>query len=480
MLIGPSGAGKSHWAAGRYRHAEIVSSDGLRAVVGSDEHDLDASADAFAVLDVIIAARMRRRLTTVVDTLGLDPVRRRGYLAQARSAGLPAVAVVFSTAAALCRQRNAARVRPVPAPVLRGQLARLPGAVAEIDGEGWDRQLLVSAEDGDPASGPADVASRAAAGSLGPRPQLEFVLQLSRFPWGKNPAAWLAAIAGAAEEAGFSGLALMDHLIQIPQVDRAWEPIPEPFVTLGLLAARTTKLRLSTLVSPATFRPAGIIAKTVATLDALSGGRAFLGIGAGWWEREHAAYGLALPPVAERMDRLEAAIETIRALWAPGTKAYRSDRVQLPETTGYPRPTGTIPIIVGGAGEQRTLRIAARLGDACNLPSSIDVLDRKIAVLRQRLAEVGRDPAEVAITVLDIPLVGDDREQVAEIVARLRGRTSAAAFAERHHAGTAADQVARYRQLAERGVSTVFVALPDLEGPAQLERFAQVNRAFAG
>src|SRR5206468_1926665 len=148
--------------------------------------------------------------------------------------------------------------------------------------------------------------------------------------------------------------------------------------------------------SPVTFRPAGITAKTVATLDALSGGRAFLGIGAGWWAREHAAFGLPFPETRQRLDELERAIELIRALWAPGTKAYAGEHVEVPETTCYPRPASDVPIIVGGSGERRTLRIAARLGDGCNVGSEPTSLDRKIAVLRRHCAELGRDPAEVA------------------------------------------------------------------------------------
>jgi len=302
---------------------------------------------------------------------------------------------------------------------------------------------------------------------------------VSRFDWGDDPATWLTEVADAAAAVGFGGLALMDHLLQIPQVGPVWEPMPDPFVALGLLAAGQRGLRLGTLVSPVSYRSAGLLAKAVATLDVLSGGRAFFGIGAGWWAREHAAFGLPFRPLPERLDELAAAIRTMRALWAPGTKPYRSADVQLPETTAYPRPVGPIPVVVGGSGERRTLRIAAELADACNLPSEPAVPDHKLAVLRAHCADVGRDPDEVAVTVLDLPLVGRDRAEVAKRVEVLRGRTTAAAFARHHHAGRYGERhIGRYRTLADRGVSTVFVALPGLRDAADVAVLGDVVQSF--
>lgn len=480
VLVGAAGAGKSTWAAQQYRPAEIVSSDRLRAVVGSGEHDLDASDEAFALLDQIVAARASRRLTTVVDTLGLSPDRRLGYLALARRGRLPAVVVLFDTAAAVCRERNRSRDRPVPAAVLDSQLGRIRETTGQLETEGWDLVVRLSEASAARALEPAHTpgSSRAARQQRHRPTRLEFILQISRFGWGDDPAGWLRSIALAADEAGFAGLALMDHLIQIPQVGRAWEPIPEPWVTLGLLAGLDTGLRLGTLVSPVTFRPAGVLAKAAATLDALCGGRAFCGVGAGWWDREHAAFGVPFPPPATRLRMLEAEIETLRALWQPGTRPYHGARVALPETTCYPRPAGHVPVIVGGSGD-RTLDIAARLADGCNLPSDPGVLDSRLAVLRAHCVRAGRDPAEVAVTVLDIPVVGRDREHVAALVESLRGRVSAAAFARSHHAGVAADHVGRYRLLAERGVSTVFVSPPGLAGPEDLTRFAPIVASFS-
>ncbi len=480
VLVGPSASGKSFWAAHRYRPDEVVSSDRLRALVGSGEHDLEASADAFAVLDSIVAARLRRGLTAVVDTLGLDPARRRGYLDLARSSGMPAVAVLVDTDPAECRRRNRTRDQAVPAAALEGQLRRMRAAAAEVAAEGWDEVAAAAQAQPEAAHTPG---ARMAASQQRQRPvQMGLVLQLSRFDWDSDPggpAHWLAEVAGAAAEAGLRGIALMDHLIQIPQVGRAWEPIPEPWVTLGMLAGLQPDLRLGTLVTPVTFRAPGILAKTVATLDVLSGGRAFCGIGAGWWAREHAGFGLPFPPARARLDQLESAIETLRALWQPGTKEYRSERVCLPETTCYPRPASPVPVIVGGNGEQRTLAIAARLGDGCNLPADLGTLDRELAVFRQHCLAAGRDPAQAEVTVLDIPVIGRDREHAAAIVERLRGGTAAAAFARRHHAGTADEHIGRYRLLADRGVQTVFVSLPDLAGPEDVLRLAPVAAAFS-
>ena len=467
VLVGAAGSGKSTWAADRYRSAEIVSSDELRGIVGSGPHDLDASTDAFALLEQIVAGRVRRGLTTVVDTLGLDRDRRVAQLGLARAAGLSAVVVVHQTAERVCRERNAARDRPVPARALADQLRRVRDVIEHLDQEGWDE--IVVLEGAEPAPAPAPRAPDV------PRSEGDVVLQISRFPWDEDPAGWLREMALAAAEAGFGGLALMDHLIQIPQVDRAWTPIPEPFVTLGLLAGLDTDLRLGTLCTPATFRQPGILAKAFATLDALSNGRAFCGLGAGWFEREHAAYGLDFPPIRERLDLVETAIETMRAIWAPGTKAHEGARVALPETTGYPRPVGDLPIIVGGKGERRTLHVAARLADGCNLPSDPTLLPHRIDVLHQHCLDAGRDPAEVAVTVLDLPVVGADRDDAWRLVEQHRGRTPAAAYAARHHAGTVEEHRRRHDELRRLGVATVFVSPVGLTGPEDVLRLAPLS-----
>ena len=472
VLVGPSGSGKSTWARGRFASSEVVSSDGLRAVVGTGEGDLDASVDAFALLDAVVAARLRRRLTTVVDTLGLEPVRRAAAVASARTAGVPAVAVLITAPPAVCRARNRLRDRPVPAPALTAQLRR--AAALDLSEEGFD---LVIAVDGAAGTQNADAAAVAGAAPAEPvrterDTALRFVLQISSFPWGTDPRGWLTAVARAAEDVGFAGVAVMDHLLQIPQVGRAWDPLPEAYVTLGFLAGVTERLRLGTLVTPVTFRSAPLLAKIVATLDAVSGGRAFLGVGAGWYAREHAAYGLPFPRPGARLDLVEDAIATLRAFWGPGTKPVGG----LPESTCYPRP-GPVPIVVGGAGD-RTLRIAARLADGCNVNVAPAALDAKLQALHGFLAEAGRSPDDFEVSVLDLPIVGTDADDVARLVERLRGRQPALTFTARRPAGVAGQHVARYSSLADRGVDTIFVALAQLAGADDLERFAPILRAF--
>lgn len=459
VLVGVAGSGKSTWAAAHAAQGEVVSSDALREAVGSGPADLEASADAFAVLDLVVAARLRRGLRVVVDTLGLEQTRRLDYLAAARDAGVPAICVLVQTPPAECRRRNARRDRPVPAAILTAQQRRFREVAAAVETEGWD---AVERVDGGAVAAPEPAPATAVA--EGPLPPL--VLQISRFPWGADPRAWLLEVATAAEDAGIGGIALMDHLVQIPQVGRAWDPIPDPYVTLGMIAATTSRLRLGTLVSPFSFRAPGLVAKAVATLDTFSGGRAFCGVGAGWFAREHAGFGLPFPATGERVDALAGGIQTLRALWSPGTKPFAGAGVALPETTCYPRPVSEVPIVVGGAGP-RVLRTAVEHADAVNVRSAD--LPGALAVLEAAERTAGRT---VARTVLDTPVVGVDADDVARRVERLRGGRPAVELRRRLPCGTVGEHRARLDRLREDGMSTVFVSLPDLDAPADVTRVA--------
>jgi alkanesulfonate monooxygenase SsuD/methylene tetrahydromethanopterin reductase-like flavin-dependent oxidoreductase (luciferase family)/predicted kinase len=476
FLIGAAGSGKSTWAAERYLAEEIVSSDRLRAVVGSGEADLDASADAFALLDQIVAARLGRRLTAVVDTTGLDQARRTACLGLARGAGVRAVAVVFATPAGVCRARNRLRSRPVPAQVLGSQLERAARAPDEAAVEGWDEVVVIAG-----AEEAETLVPRRSTGEATTPTGLRFVLNLARFNWPGGAGELrgrLAEAARAAEAAGFWGISVMDHLVQIPQVGRTWEDIPDPFTTLAQVAAVTDRLRVGALVANTALRNPALLAKTVATLDVLSAGRVFCGLGTGWNASEERAYGY--PPVSTRwrLDRLEDAAELLPLMWGKGAVHFAGRTITVEEAVCYPRPLqARVPIVIGGGGERRTLLIAARHADAINIVGDLDRVRAKRAVLDRHCETVGRDPAEVETTVLDVTVVGEDRRMVADLVEAHRGRAAAATYSARTHAGTIEAQADRYRSYHDAGIGTVFVSLPDLAGSEQVERFGAVIRA---
>jgi F420-dependent oxidoreductase-like protein len=477
VLVGPSGAGKSTWAAEQFTPDEVVSSDRLRAVVGHAEDDLEATDDAFALLDTIVDHRLRRRLTTVVDTLGLDDDRRAAYRRLAAEHGVPCVAVAFDVDPDECRARNRATAHPIPAPALKQQLARWGAVKGLLDGEGFDRVLR---------PGPVRLvpehlaASVVAPGADGDPTAVRFGLHVSAFPW-DDIAAGLGAVAEAAEAAGFSDLWVMDHVRQIPQVGRDWDPMLEAYTALAWMAARTTSVRLGALVTPVTFRNAGLLAKSIATLDVLSGGRARCGLGLGWYEREHRAYGWDFPATGDRYAMLEDALEALPLLWGPGAKPYAGRVLKVEEAIGYPRPLQEhVPILVGGGGEQRTLRLAARHADAVNLMGGIEVVRHKVEVLHRHLDDLGRPREEVAVTHLAPTLVGADHHDLAERIDGLRPRSvSPSAFAAAMNAGTIDDQVDRVRTLQAAGVSEVIVSLPDVADDTAVERYGRVIAACA-
>jgi len=213
----------------------------------------------------------------------------------------------------------------------------------------------------------------------------------------------LAAACEAAEAAGVGWLSVMDHWFQMEAVLPAEDPMLEAYTTLGYLAGRTTTAQLGVLVTGVTYRHPGLLAKIVATLDVLSGGRATLGLGAAWYEREHVGLGVPYPPLAERFERLAETLQICRQMWDPErTGGYQGRHYRLAETLCSPAPLHRPEILVGGGGERRTLRLVAQHGDACNLfATSPEEVAHKLDVLRRHCADVGRDPAEIRVTVLD-------------------------------------------------------------------------------
>jgi F420-dependent oxidoreductase-like protein len=249
-------------------------------------------------------------------------------------------------------------------------------------------------------------------------------LHVPDFTWPNGPsglASDLGAVAKAADDAGFDRLSVMDHVWQIGNIGPPEHEMLEAYTTLGFLAALTRRVKLLTLVSAVVYREPGLLAKIVTTLDVLSGGRAMLGIGAAWNADEARGLGLPFPPTSERYERLEEALQICRQMWsdddAPftGTHYHLERTLNVPQALSKPRP----PILIGGSGERKTLRLVARYADACNLFPGPD-LGHKLDVLRGHCEREGRDYDEIEKTVVFRFDVGPNGERVAETVDALR------------------------------------------------------------
>jgi F420-dependent oxidoreductase-like protein len=248
-------------------------------------------------------------------------------------------------------------------------------------------------------------------------------LQIPDFTAPGGPArlgADLATVAGTADEAGFDFVAVMDHFFQIRAIGASEREMLEAYTTLGYLAACTSRAKLLTLVTGTVYRHPGILAKIITTLDVLSGGRAWLGIGAAWNEEESRGLGIPFPPVAERFERLEETLQICLQMWRGDESPYRGRHYQLerplnsPQALTAPHP----PIMIGGGGERKTLRLVARYAQACNLFTTPD-LARKLDVLRAHCDSVGRDYDEITKTCYFRFDVGEKGEQAGETVDRL-------------------------------------------------------------
>ncbi|WP_019810804.1 LLM class F420-dependent oxidoreductase [Saccharomonospora halophila] len=213
----------------------------------------------------------------------------------------------------------------------------------------------------------------------------------------------LAGVGTAAEAAGATWLSFMDHFFQIePTGLPAESPMLEGYTTLGFLAAHTSTIELGLLVTGVTYRHPGVLAKIVTTLDVLSSGRAALGIGAAWFEREHHGLGVPFPPVAERFERLEETLRICEQMWDPGNDGpFEGKHYSLTETLCSPQPLHKPRVLIGGGGERKTLRLVAAYGDACNLfGSSPAEVEHKLDVLRRHCDDLGRDYDAIRKTIL--------------------------------------------------------------------------------
>jgi F420-dependent oxidoreductase-like protein len=231
----------------------------------------------------------------------------------------------------------------------------------------------------------------------------------------------LATVGRVADQAGFDFIAVMDHFFQIGSIGPPEREMLEAYTALGYLAGVTSRARLLTVVTGTVYRHPGILAKIVTTLDVLSGGRAWLGIGAAWNEEESRGLGIPFPPVAERFERLEETLQICLQMWRGDESPFRGSHYQLerplnsPQALSRPHP----PILIGGGGERKTLRLVAQYAQACNLFGGPD-LEHKLNVLREHCDVVGRDYDEIIKTVM-MPLdPGEQGEHIDEILERLR------------------------------------------------------------
>jgi F420-dependent oxidoreductase-like protein len=225
----------------------------------------------------------------------------------------------------------------------------------------------------------------------------------------------VVAQAREAETAGFDTVLVMDHFYQLPGIGTPDQNMLEAYTTLGALASATSTIQLSTLVTGNTYRNPALLAKTVTTLDVVSKGRAVLGIGAGWFEREHHDLGFEFGTFGQRFERLEEAL-TIIAPMLKGEPASLEGKWYVARgAMNNPRLRPTIPIMLGGSGEQKTFRLAARFADHMNIICDVDDLARKVGVLRERCAEIGRDPATLATSYLVMGMVGETGQEVKEL-----------------------------------------------------------------
>ena len=241
---------------------------------------------------------------------------------------------------------------------------------------------------------------------------MELDLHVSRFDWAGGPAGigpGVADLALRAETLGVRTLSVMDHFFQMDWMAPAEDPMLECYTALAFVAGGTSTLRLRTLVTGVTYRHPGILAKTVTTLDVVSGGRAELGIGAAWYEREHRGLGVPFPPTAERFERLEETLQICLQMWSDDDGPYTGRHYSLeatlcrPEPVSSPRPR----IMIGGSGERKTLRLVAQYADACNIFGGPAEVAHKVDVLRRHCDDVGRDVAEIEVTAMAREVIGE-------------------------------------------------------------------------
>ena len=284
----------------------------------------------------------------------------------------------------------------------------------------------------------------------------------------------VTAVARAAESAGFDSIWVMDHFWQLPSLGGPTQPILEGWTLLGALAALTERVQLGTLVSGVTYRNPALVAKQATTLDVISQGRAILGIGAAWYEPEHDGLGFDFPPVGERMDRLEEALQICRLMFTEETPTFDGRYYRITEAHNVPRPIrpGGPPIMVGGSGERRTLKLVAQYADICNVHGSPATVRHKLDVLRSHCDAVGRDPAKITNTRLGTIILTPDADETARVITFLRGMLGDD-FDESCNVGEEHELVEQVGALVDAGLDTLIFNSP-LADPPTVERIGRL------
>jgi F420-dependent oxidoreductase-like protein len=293
--------------------------------------------------------------------------------------------------------------------------------------------------------------------------------QVSSFSWPDAPGSigpTLASVARWAEAAGLSSFWVMDHFWQIEAIGPADAEMLEAYTTLGYVAGVTSRIELGAMVTGATVRNPALLVKTVTTLDVLSGGRAWLGIGAGWFEAENHGYGIAFPPTAERFVRLEDTLRLARQMWSGDDSPFEGAGFSAPRPLNAPAPVRTPPVLVGGVGERKTLRLVARYADATNIfDAGPEFVAGKLAALRRHCEDVGRDPDEIRKTVLT------------RISLSARGGDRAPSGETTMSVGQALDKLGA---LAAVGIDTAILGMGNDTDEAAYEWVAQLVEQAAG
>jgi F420-dependent oxidoreductase-like protein len=287
----------------------------------------------------------------------------------------------------------------------------------------------------------------------------------------------LVEIAQAAERSGFSSISVMDHLHQIRGVGPPENWMMEGTTILAGLAARTSTVTLGTLVGGVTYRNPALLAKSTTTLDVISGGRSWLGLGAAWFEGEHEAYGFEFPPLKVRFEMLEDALNIVRAMFTQERASYEGKHFQVREAYNNPKPLrGDIPIMIGGGGERKTLRLVAQYADGCNLFGDVETARHKLDVLERHCEDVGRDPAEITKTKIGVVLIGETHEAAGAKIERLAQQGISE---ERLRTATVGDpdEVAEWAaSFAEVGIEGLTISMPDAH---DIEAVELAGRALA-